>query len=260
MTFKLDEQDGVRVLENGDELLLLLSSPLPLAGTGKTRCGWVYIKEQAFPRDVALTDSQYGQQLKKVAHEVRDALSLFQDLSESIDRADDMLIALLDDHHPVSGGDNPVIDKLRSRIDDVLSDTLAEAGELGTLLEDIHTYTELPDEPVLLTVGIVCPYKAGVAVVEKLMDELSSWERPKRWSDEWVNAACSLLIRQGLHAPMHEYVYPFETADLGREKAFSFARELLFMAGFHLDRPMNAIGNTGWDFLKGDIGFKKGKR
>ena len=26
--------------------------------------------------------------------------------------------------------------------------------------------------------------------------------------------------------------------------------------GFYMDKPMNAIGNTGWDFIKGDIGFK----
>lgn len=27
--------------------------------------------------------------------------------------------------------------------------------------------------------------------------------------------------------------------------------------GFRLDRALNAIGNTGWDSLKGDIGFKR---
>lgn len=32
------------------------------------------------------------------------------------------------------------------------------------------------------------------------------------------------------------------------------------MFGFYMDRPMNRIGNTGWDFIKGDIGFHaKGK-
>ena len=28
------------------------------------------------------------------------------------------------------------------------------------------------------------------------------------------------------------------------------------MFGFYMDKRMNAIGNTGWDFIKGDIGFK----
>jgi hypothetical protein len=26
--------------------------------------------------------------------------------------------------------------------------------------------------------------------------------------------------------------------------------------GFRMDAPQNAIGNTGWDFIKGEIGFK----
>ena len=29
------------------------------------------------------------------------------------------------------------------------------------------------------------------------------------------------------------------------------------MFGFYMDRPMNRLGNTGWDFIKGDIGFKR---
>lgn len=27
--------------------------------------------------------------------------------------------------------------------------------------------------------------------------------------------------------------------------------------GFYMDRPQNMIGNTGWDFIKGEIGYKK---
>lgn len=36
-------------------------------------------------------------------------------------------------------------------------------------------------------------------------------------------------------------------------------RQALFVnsfLGFYLDEPVNRIGNTGWDFLAGDIGFK----
>lgn len=28
------------------------------------------------------------------------------------------------------------------------------------------------------------------------------------------------------------------------------------MYGFFMDRPLNRLGNTGWDFLDGHIGFK----
>lgn len=30
--------------------------------------------------------------------------------------------------------------------------------------------------------------------------------------------------------------------------------EMLF--GFYMDKPMNRIGNSGWDFIRGEIGFK----
>jgi len=45
------------------------------------------------------------------------------------------------------------------------------------------------------------------------------------------------------------------------EELFKIARkecekiELIF--GFYMDKQLNMIGNTGWDFIKGEIGFKK---
>jgi hypothetical protein len=35
--------------------------------------------------------------------------------------------------------------------------------------------------------------------------------------------------------------------------------KITMMSGFYLDRAQNAIGNSGWDFVKGDIGFKQAK-
>jgi hypothetical protein len=40
---------------------------------------------------------------------------------------------------------------------------------------------------------------------------------------------------------------------------FKIARDecdkIAMLFGFYMDRQLNAIGNTGWDFIKGEIGF-----
>ena len=33
--------------------------------------------------------------------------------------------------------------------------------------------------------------------------------------------------------------------------------KITILFGFYMDRPLNMIGNSGWDFIKGEIGFKK---
>jgi len=40
------------------------------------------------------------------------------------------------------------------------------------------------------------------------------------------------------------------------EEAKKEATAIPMMFGFYMDRVQNRIGNTGWDFIKGDIGFK----
>ena len=42
--------------------------------------------------------------------------------------------------------------------------------------------------------------------------------------------------------------------DAGVQEALVQAQPLLMMSGFYLDRQMNAIGDSGWDFITGDIG------
>ena len=45
------------------------------------------------------------------------------------------------------------------------------------------------------------------------------------------------------------------------DKLFKTARKqceiITSMFGFYMDKRLNLIGNTGWDFIKGEIGFKK---
>jgi hypothetical protein len=50
-----------------------------------------------------------------------------------------------------------------------------------------------------------------------------------------------------------------DNGDNARE-LFKIAREecekITTLFGFYMDRQLNMIGNSGWDFIKGEIGFK----
>jgi hypothetical protein len=41
------------------------------------------------------------------------------------------------------------------------------------------------------------------------------------------------------------------------EEAKKKATEITVLFGFFMDKQMNAIGNTGWDFISGNIGFNE---
>lgn len=260
-TFELEKQDGVVVLRNGDELLLTLKGTVPIAGEGKYGKGFIYIKEEVYPES-AVYDSMFGQRLKTLCAHTRQACRALGDLRDALDAGDDELIAMTDgDAWLTLGTDGGLyIDDLRTRIDDVLSDVLAEGGVVQKTIDDVESFGEMNDLPVLHTVGIVCPKKAGVEQVEKLMAELSGYTPPKRWTPEWFNAACELLIDYGLSAVMYQQACLADAVDEHRQLVWNKANGLLFMAGHALDQQMNACGNTGWDFLSGDIGPKRRKK
>lgn len=65
---------------------------------------------------------------------------------------------------------------------------------------------------------------------------------------------CAVLLSYGTYAPL------WQDHGNNKSKLLKAAREQLpqmhMLFGFYMDRACNAIGNTGWDFIKGDIGFK----
>jgi hypothetical protein len=75
------------------------------------------------------------------------------------------------------------------------------------------------------------------------------------WSDLSPVDQHQILMDYGVSARL----YSTSGNNLGKllraaRKELHLIRGILF--GFKMDAPQNAIGNSGWDFIKGDIGFK----
>lgn len=65
-----------------------------------------------------------------------------------------------------------------------------------------------------------------------------------------------MLAEYGVKATLWQQQGNNQTALLKTAREELTAIRMLF--GFYMDRQQNMIGNTGWDFIKGEIGFKKG--
>lgn len=70
-----------------------------------------------------------------------------------------------------------------------------------------------------------------------------------------LDGQLGVLIDCGLHAPL------WQESGNNLEHLKRMARielqKIGFLAGFYLDRPVNAIGNSGWDFMRGEYGFSR---
>jgi hypothetical protein len=66
---------------------------------------------------------------------------------------------------------------------------------------------------------------------------------------------CEALIQYGISACLFDAT----GNDLNELKAEAFKQADIIpsMFGFYMDRPLNAIGNDGWDFISGNIGWHK---
>lgn len=64
-----------------------------------------------------------------------------------------------------------------------------------------------------------------------------------------------IMSEYGLHAPLWSKQGNNKAALLKLAKNEVNAIKIMF--GFYMDRQINAIGNDGWDFIQGQIGFKQ---
>lgn len=82
--------------------------------------------------------------------------------------------------------------------------------------------------------------------------------------DKWVNeqggwdnmdelTQCDILLSYGTYATLWQSAGNNKWGLIRQAKAE--AKSLPMFIGFKLDRQQNAIGNSGWDFLQGNIGF-----
>lgn len=110
-------------------------------------------------------------------------------------------------------------------------------------------------EAYIVTIGAVCPQRIHPADVDRVLRDYDSGLGYPKWSPEWVRLACDALITYGASAPLEEETF------FAEEDAMAWAKEkygaLSFTLGFQLDKQMNALGATGWDFLRGDPSLRR---
>ena len=105
-----------------------------------------------------------------------------------------------------------------------------------------------PDFNYMVTLQAVSPDEAGE---EQLKSALESYGWEDRLNDLTTLEKVGILSESGCYAQLWN--------DGGNnlktllKEAHNQADASGIMFGFMMDRPINAIGSTGWDFIKGDI-------
>lgn len=93
---------------------------------------------------------------------------------------------------------------------------------------------------------------AGFAGKNGCAQARNSWGMSlEEWAKLSDQARAEVLREYGLAATLWQ-----ESGSSRRQllkSAKGKAREIDFLFGFYADRPCNAIGSTGWDFMRGDL-------
>lgn len=105
--------------------------------------------------------------------------------------------------------------------------------------------------PFVIEIAAVSPDAAGY---DNVIQALESYG----WSDqvEEKDDLDPLLIVESLHGygiAAHLWSAQGDDADIMLDMAKDQAPLIEMLFGFHMDRPENRIGSTGWDFISGDI-------
>ena len=104
----------------------------------------------------------------------------------------------------------------------------------------------------------VSPFMATDASICDALYSSGDW-MAERWSESdsgaRIDMLCEALIEYGVAATL---VSKTSTRAIGpfRDCFRKLSRMSMFF-GLYADQQMNALGNTGWDFIKGTYGYKK---
>jgi hypothetical protein len=101
----------------------------------------------------------------------------------------------------------------------------------------------------------ICAVAPTAPEQSELNRAMSSWGlSPEDWGELDDARKCMVLLGYGTYATL------WQQSGNNQSKLLKAAREELpkmhMLFGFYMDRACNAIGNSGWDFIRGDIGFK----
>jgi len=240
-------------LMDGDCDLRLYKTTVPIDEDRELyQQGWrsyVYVRREYDVGEVAndSTEYQHWKELSKVHDTASERLREINDLHNDITAVRKVVESKL----------GHVDEHAKSYMKELLENASAverEVDAAATSLAQAEEYCSECYEPEfgVYTVGIVSPTLAGVKACEELLKHIS-WlgGRPPRNSQEWQMAACQELIFHGTCAPLLDFMSVTGVAP--DQRCLDFVKELCCMtAGFQLDKQINAVGATGWDWLSGD--------
>ena len=112
----------------------------------------------------------------------------------------------------------------------------------------MEEFTPDPDFKYMVTLQAVSPQEAGPKQLKEALECFGLEEKEIELTD-WVKVG--LLSESGCYSQLWN-----EGGDNLREilkEARQQANIIESLFGFYMDRPINMIGSTGWDFIKGDI-------
>lgn len=69
-------------------------------------------------------------------------------------------------------------------------------------------------------------------------------------------ALYEMLIGYGVKAPLYSAIFWDDDLEEAKNKAKEELSRINMLFGFYMDRPCNQIGNSGWDFIAGNIGWR----
>lgn len=131
-----------------------------------------------------------------------------------------------------------------------------------------HDFQDEAEGKVIIQMSIVCPGAINRVLLQGHLldhaDDKRRWgkvpmEERAVWAQEYgVSAGVHLRLfkRESDQRTLHEYYDPEWIEDHAEEfwdAASDYADGVLCMLGFFLDTAQNRMGNTGWQFIAGNI-------
>jgi len=108
-------------------------------------------------------------------------------------------------------------------------------------------------DPLMATLGYVAPGFLSQKDIHQLWAGMDSSYHPTA-PLEWWKTTCELAVHYGtaVHA---QWKFFLDTEDMPwLQWALNEKMPMESLCGFYIDKQVNACGDTGWDWLKGDIG------
>jgi len=107
----------------------------------------------------------------------------------------------------------------------------------------------------LVTVNVVAPSQPAKKEIDSALESVGFDEERQKEIKKDKKALAGILSEYGLEAQVFH-----EEGDNAKElmdTAKTQIPAITNLFGFYMDKPVNMIGNTGWDAIKGEIGFKR---